>query len=318
VVSDWRPGTSPETLRARAALLAEVRAFLDGRGVLEVDTPVFGTRTVTDPAIESVAADGGWLQTSPEYFMKRLLAAGSGPIWQITRAFRAGEAGARHNPEFTLLEWYRPGFDDGALMDEIDALLAPMLAGFPARRIAFADLVADALGVDPLSADAHALAAALDAHFAAAGRDADARALTDGARPALLDLAYAEACETVAGAAFVTDFPPEQAALARLRTDARGRTVAARFELVVDGVELANGFHELVDADEQRRRFEADRAERAARGQPVPEIDEAMLAALAAGVPDCAGVALGLDRVLMLRLGEDRLDAVLPFSETRR
>lgn len=314
---DWRPGTSGAALRARARLLAAVRAFFADRGVLEVDTPVLATATVTEPAIASVAADGGWLQTSPEYFMKRLLAAGSGPIYQIGRAFRAGEVGRLHNPEFLLLEWYRPDFDDAELMSELESLLAPALPGFPARRIPFADFVEEAFAVDVFAASEAELASALTAAWSRHGREGDILELAEGRREGLLDLLYAEACDAVRGAVFVTDFPPEMAALARLRSDAAGRTVAARFELVVDGVELANGFHELVDADEQRRRFEADRETRRVLDLPVPEIDEQLLAALAAGLPDCAGVAVGLDRVLMLALGERSLDAVVPFTQPR-
>lgn len=302
-------------------MLAEVRAFFAARGVLEVDVPVHARTTVTDPAIESVRTADGWLQTSPEYFMKRLLAAGAGPIYQLGRAFRAGEVGRLHNPEFLLLEWYRPGFDDAALMAEMDALFAALLPGFPAARVPFARLVEDAFGVDPLTVDATALAAAIGARWAASGRDGDPLALctSDGVveATAVLDLAYAEALAASRGAVFVTDFPPSQASLARLREDAQGRTVAARFELIVEGVELANGFHELQDGGEQRRRFEADRRRRARHGQAVPELDEHLLAALAAGLPDCAGVAVGMDRVLMLQLGRDRLDAVMPFAWSR-
>lgn len=313
----WQPGATPATLRERARMLAVVRAFFAARGVLEVDTPVRARTTVTDPAIESVAAAGGWLQTSPEYFMKRLLAAGSGPIYQLARAFRAEEQGRLHNPEFLLLEWYRPGFDDAALMDEMDALFADLLPGFPARRVPFAALLRDALGVDPLDASPRELGAAIARRWRALGRDGDPLALTGDDPGGLLDLAYAEAAEASRGALFVTDFPPARASLARLRRDPDGRPVAGRFELVVDGVELANGFHELADADEQRRRFEADRQQRRTAGQPVPELDEHLLAALAAGLPDCAGVAVGMDRVLMLRLGLDSIDAAQPFSWPR-
>jgi lysyl-tRNA synthetase class 2 len=316
-MTGWRPGATPETLAARAALLASVRRFFAERGVLEVDTPVLARTTVTEPAIESVAAGPRWLQTSPEYFMKRLLAAGSGPIYQIARCFRAGEHGRLHNPEFLMLEWYRPGMDDHALMSEVDALLGGLLPGFPARRRSFRDLVEAHFGVDPLTAEAAGLAAAVAGDWRQRGRDGDPLALTAGDRGELLDLAYSEAVEACSGALLVTDFPPEQAALARLREDGRGDRVAARFELVVDGVELANGFHELADAAEQRRRFEADRARRRAAGQEVPDADEHLLAALAAGLPDCSGVALGLDRVLLLQLGLDHLDQAMPFSDPR-
>lgn len=315
---DWRPGASLEALRLRAALVDRVRAFFAARGVLEVDTPMLGRCTVTDPEIESIGTEYGWLQTSPEYFMKRLLAAGSGPIYQLAHAFRAGEHGRRHNPEFLLLEWYRPGFDDSALMDEIETLLASVLPGPAPRRVPFAELVGSAFGVDPLTADTDTLAAALADDWARAGREGDPLHLSDGRRTGLLDLLYAEASERLEGRAFVTDFPPEMSALARLREDPKGRRVAARFELVIDGVELANGFHELVDADEQRSRFEADLDDRAARNRAAPAIDERFLAALEAGLPDCSGVALGFDRLLMLAIGVDTLDAVQSFSFDRR
>jgi lysyl-tRNA synthetase class 2 len=207
--------------------------------------------------------------------------------------------------------------DDAALMSEVDALLGNLLPGFPARRRPFRALVGEHLGIDPLTATAAELAGALALDWRRRGRDGDPLALTAGERGELLDLAYADAVETCPGAVLVTDFPPEQAALARLRTDDRGDRVAARFELVVDGVELANGFHELADAAEQRRRFEADRARRRAAGREVPDADEQLLAALAAGLPDCSGVALGLDRVLLLQLGLDSLDQAMPFSDPR-
>jgi len=305
-------------LKRRANLLAWVREFFAGRHVLEVDTPILGATGGTDPAIDCLqTVDGLVLQSSPEYFMKRLLAAGSGPIFQIARAFRAEEAGRLHNPEFLLLEWYRPNFDDFALMAELDALLAPLLDGFPARRMRFRDLLGERLGVDPLEAPVARLMLALNRHFQQAGREADVLTLTGGDRRAVLDLAYAEAIDGVAGAVFIHDFPPEQAALARLRTDTRGGQVAARFELIVDGIELANGYHELLDAAEQRRRFDVDLARRNAAGRWVPAVDERLLAALESGLPDCAGVALGLDRVLLLMTGATDLDAVLPFGRLR-
>ncbi len=317
-MGEWRPGTDLSTLQRRAALLAHVRAFFAARHVLEVDTPILGATGGTDPAIDCLrTVDGFVLQSSPEYFMKRLLAAGSGPIYQIARAFRAEEAGRLHNPEFLLLEWYRPGFDDFALMGELDALLASLLDGLPARRMRFRDLLADRLGVDPLLEPAAALVLALTRHFQQNGREADVLALTGGERSALLDLAYSEAIDSLPGAWFIHDFPPEQAALARLRSDAQGARVAARFELVVNGIELANGYHELRDAAEQRRRFEADLEQRRVSARWVPVLDERLLAALEHGLPDCAGVALGLDRVLLLMSGVNDLDTVLPFSRLR-
>lgn len=333
----WRPSASLETLRSRAALYATLRAFFAARSVLEIETPVLGARTVTDPHLDSletrVRTGTGtqtlFLQTSPEHAMKRLLAAGSGAIFQLGKAFRDAERGRRHNPEFTLLEWYRPGFDHHALMDEVDALLATTLGSRPALRITYGALFRQRLGIDPHGASERALAeAARRSDLAVQGASLD--------RDGWLSLLMSHVLEPELGwerPTFVHDYPASQAALARLREDRQGGTpsgapggaphadepgwVAERFEVYVEGVELANGFHELADADEQRRRFEADRAWRAAAGMPTPALDERLLAALAHGIGDCAGVALGVDRLLMLRAGADRIDEVLTFPLER-
>ena len=280
----WAPSCSIEALEARAELLFEIRSFFRDRQVLEVQTALIGEHTVTDLHIESLAvAGGGYLQTSPEYQLKRLLAAGAPSIYQLAPVFRAGEQGRLHNPEFTLLEWYRLGFDDEALMAEVAALVDEVLGPAPYETVSYADLV----GIPT-----------------AASEDPDA-----------LNLVFAEASAALRGRWFITRYPAEQAALARLRAD--DPTVAARFELVIDGVELANGYHELTDPAEQRQRFARDLEERQVRGLPARTIDEKFLAALAAGLPDCAGVALGVDRLLMLKLGVDRIDAVQPFPWDR-
>ncbi|HVS14062.1 MAG TPA: EF-P lysine aminoacylase EpmA [Thermoanaerobaculia bacterium] len=318
--ADWRPTASRDALRLRADMLARTRAFFARRGVLEVETPLLSATTVTDLHLHSVPArlEGLgrtlWLQTSPEHAMKRLLAAGSGPIYQLARAFRDGEVGRRHNPEFTLLEWYRPGFDDHRLMDEVTALLAELL---PARlrrlaeeRWSYRALLHDRLGVDPLTGSNAQLRAAAGSGLPAGDLDRDdllAFLLTHHVEPTL------PADRLV----FLHDFPPSQAALARLARDARGELVARRFEVYAGGVELANGFWELADADQQRRRFEHDLARRRERGLPEVAVDELLLAAIAAGLPDCAGVALGFDRLVMLAAGADRLDAVLAFPVDR-
>ncbi|MBX3707229.1 MAG: EF-P lysine aminoacylase GenX [Pseudomonadales bacterium] len=290
---DWAPTCSLDALVARADTLAAVRAFFRERGVLEVQTGVIGTATVTEPAVESIAVPGlGYLQTSPEYQMKRLLAAGAPSIYQLGPVFRAGEAGRRHNPEFTMLEWYRLGWDDLRLIDEVAALVAAVLGPAPHRLIRYADVVARA----PVLPDVH-----------------DRAALT--ARE-LLDLRFSLGLDALPpGRWFVIDYPADQAALARLRAD--DPTVAARFELVIDGLEIANGYHELTDAAEQRRRFETDRAARRTAGQHVPAPDARLLAALDHGLPACAGVALGFDRLLMLKLGVRDIRAVIPFPIDR-
>lgn len=315
-------------MRLRARLLAAVRAFFAERGVLEVETPVLGAATVTDPHLHSLAtASGLYLQTSPEYAMKRLLAAGSGPIYQLARAFRDGETGRRHNPEFTLLEWYRPGFDHHRLMDEVEELLAAVLGerlpGGPSGKtecLTYSEAFRRHAGVDPFTDGTERLAEA--ARTAGGGHAPD---LGDD-RDAWLDLLMATAVGPELGRerpTFVHDFPASQAALARVRGpvpragSAGGPAVAERFELFVEGVELANGFHELTDPAEQRRRFERDLAVRRKRGLPEPPVDERLLAALEAGLPDSAGVALGFDRLVMLAAGAESIRHVLAFPADR-
>lgn len=313
---DWRPTASRAVLERRATLLAEARAFFAERGVLEVETPVLSSAAATDPQIESLSTEieglpgTFYLGTSPEFAMKRLIAAGYGDLYQFARVFRNGERGRWHNPEFTLLEWYRLGFDDAALMDEVEALvrrlLAPTRALERAERRTYAEVLERHAGVDAHTASVSALAAAA-AHQGLVG----AQGLD---RDGLLDLLMALAVGPHLGRerpCFVCDYPASQAALARLKPGSP--KVAARFELYIDGLEIANGFHELADAAEQRRRFEADRAVRRTRGRPEPPIDERLLAALAAGMPDCAGVALGFDRLVAIAVGARQLAEVMAF-----
>ena len=310
-------------------LLAAIRAFFRERDVVEVATPALSPAAVTDPAIESVACEiaslGGrqYLQTSPEFAMKRLLAAGSGDIWQIARVFRDGELGRWHRPEFLLLEWYRVGFDEHALMDEVYALIERLLprreraeAGQAGPGLARLDLTyAEAfapLGVDPHRAGTEDVAR-LEAGLAARGIDVPPAT----AASALLDLALSTALVPTWPAAtvvFLTDYPVAQAALAAVRPGQPA--VARRFEVFVDGIEIANGFAELTDAAEQRRRFLRDLDTRRAAGRHEPPIDEAFLAALESGLPDCAGVALGLDRLAALAAGATSLNwGQSPFSQ---
>jgi lysyl-tRNA synthetase class 2 len=314
---DWRPTATIEALRARAEVLAAIRAFFADRGVLEVETPLLSVATVTDLHLRSLSCepdskDGRTLhlQTSPEYAMKRLLAAGSGAIYQICRAFRGGEAGRRHNPEFTMLEWYRPGWDHHELMSEIDELLAAVLGSRPGERLSYAEAFAAHAGVDPHHA--------LDSELRERAQSHASRGADDLDREELLDLLLAESVEPKLGRgrpSFVYDFPASKAALARVRPG--DPPLAERFELFVDGLELANGYHELTDPAEQRRRFEQDLAERRRRGLPEVQIDERLLAALDAGLPDCAGVALGVDRLVMLVLGAADISEVIAFPADR-
>jgi lysyl-tRNA synthetase class 2 len=318
--ADWRPTAARAALELRAELLARLRAFFGKRGVLEVDTPALSAAAVTDPHIESLRVDvpgygARWLHTSPEFPMKRLLASGSGDIYQVCKVFRGGERGRRHNPEFTLLEWYRVGIDHHALMDEVAELLAVLLGPertTPVERTTFRDALVRHAGLDPFAADAETCVrclrqAGIEPPAAVAG-DCDA----------LVDLITGEIVGPRlgrGGLTFVHGFPPARAALARIAPTEP--PAAERFECFLDGMELANGFHELADAAEQRRRFEADLAARARAGRPQVPVDERLLAALAAGLPDCAGVALGLDRVVMLALGSDSIDDVIAFPFER-
>lgn len=315
-MTDWRPAATPEVLQRRARMLADIRAFFAARHVLEVQTPVLSTRGNPDAAIDSlhcevrvpgVAAEARYyLHTSPEFAMKRLLAAGSGDIYQICPVFRDGEAGRYHNPEFTLLEWYRLGFDYQRLMDEVAALLRRLLgAQLPERRLAYRDAFLEYLGVDPARLDVAALRRlASDRGLDVSGLELD--------RDAWLNLLMSHCIEPGfprETLVFVHDWPASQASLARLSADGS----AERFELYLNGVELANGFSELRDVDEQRRRFEQDNQRRRASGQPVIPLDEAFLAALEAGLPECAGVAVGVDRLLMLATHGEHLHDVLSF-----
>lgn len=324
---DWRPAASLDALQLRARMLASVRGFFAARGVLEVETPCLASATVTDPHLHSLSTRLGertfHLQTSPEYAMKRLLAAGSGPVYQLSRAFRDGEVGRRHNPEFTLLEWYRPGFDHHRLMDEVEELLAEVAEvsteiQAPAERLTHAEAFRTHAGVEPFADPVERLAEA--ARETAGGSLPD---LGDD-RDAWLDLLLGTVVEPRLGWAgdrkrptFVHDFPASQAALARVRSSGGGPAVAERFELFVGGMELANGFHELTDPAEQRRRFERDLARRRERGLPEPPVDERLLAALDHGLPSCAGVALGFDRLVMLAAGAESISEVLAFPTDR-
>ncbi len=320
----WTPSAKLDTLRLRAEVLARIRAFFAQRGVWEVETPTLSPGATTDPALHSFqtlytgpgAPDGRalYLQTSPEFAMKRLLAAGSGSIYQLGKMFRDGEQGRLHNPEFTLLEWYRIGFDQHALMDEVEALIRGVLVGdgslAPAVRTSYGAAFEGVLGLDPHRADVATLR-----HCAAEAGLSGVDAL-GGDRDAWLELLFSHRVQPrLPDVCFIHDYPASQAALARLRPG--DPPVAERFELFIHGLELANGFHELTDPAEQRRRFEAERRVRQSRGLNTVPLDEHLLAAMAHGLPACAGVALGIDRLVMIAAGKTSLAEVMAFPIER-
>ncbi|SDX60535.1 EF-P lysine aminoacylase EpmA [Lysobacter enzymogenes] len=323
--ADWRPSAGFEALRLRARLNAEIRAFFAARGVVEVETPVMSRAGNTDPNIASFAlefsgrTDGAprtrWLRTSPEFPLKRLLAAGFGDCYELGRVFRDGEAGGRHNPEFTMLEWYRSGWDHRRLIGETAELVRAALAlvgrAASLREITYRELYLERLGLDPFTASDEELRAALGEVVI------DPQGL---GRDDWLDLLMTHRLQPRFGRdemLAVRDYPASQCALARVRADAGAPAVAERFELYLGSLELANGYHELANAAEQGARFDRDRELRAQRGAVAPPRDEALLAALAAGFPDCAGVALGVDRLLMALLDTPRIAEVLAFDFTR-
>ena len=322
---DWQPSASFDALRLRAALNARIRTFFEARGVVEVETPVMSLAGNTAPNIASFSlefsgrTDGAsrtrWLRTSPEYPLKRLLAAGFGDCYELGRVFRDGEAGGRHNPEFTMLEWYRLGWDHHRLVDETAALIRQALALVDRRatleRVRYRDLYRRELGLDPMTASDESL------------RDALGDVVIDPAgltRDDWLDLLMTHRLQPafpVDRMTAVSDYPASQCALARIAPDEDGTPVAQRFELYLGPLELANGYHELSDAAEQGARFDRDRAVRGSRGDAVPPRDDRLLGALASGFPDCAGVALGVDRLLMAMLGTNRIADVLAFDFAR-
>lgn len=313
---NWRPNSSHETARARAEMLRIARSFFATAKVLEVSTPSLSARTSVDPNIESIVALVAgrelYLHTSPEHFMKRLLAAGYPDIFQICRVYRDGEVGRLHLPEFTMIEWYRHGFELQAMMQETAALVGKMLTrkklAQPPLKITYSQAFDQALSLAPLRADAKMIADAIDA-----GDDL-MQSLGDD-RDAWLDLAMATRVASMFPAdrlTLVYHYPANQSALARLCPD--DNTVADRFELYYGAIELANGFVELTDAKEQRARFESDLEKRSSSGLKHYEIDDALLEALQSGMPPTAGVALGLERLLMINEGADDIRSISTFT----
>ena len=299
-------------------MLGRIRSFFASREILEVETPLLCKAGVTDPALEPLTVEHGtsitgprFLQTSPEYAMKRLLASHGQPIFQLAKAFRDGEAGARHNPEFTMLEWYRPGFDHHKLMAEVAELVRYCIGRRELHTYSYRQLFRELLSVDPFTTTVAELQALARSRI-------DTGAIT-GDKNLWLDLLMSHVVEpqlATRGLCFVYDYPASQAALAQI-SEVDGVLVGHRFELYVDGLELANGYRELTDPVEQRLRFDRDNLQRRDRGLVQRPVDEQLLAAMAHGLPQCSGVALGVDRLLMLATGYTDIRDVLAFDWAR-
>ena len=311
-MSSWEPNASKKLLESRAALLNTVRIFFSETGVLEVETPLLASSSITDPNIEIFETESEqkkYLQTSPEYAMKRLLCADSGPIFQISKAFRGQEIGRYHNPEFSILEWYRPDYDYHKLMSEVFELIKVCLVGCSKyKKISYRDIFCDLLEIDPFVATQDELLAVARRYLGDIKLDLK--------RSEILDLLMGDILQpelSSEGVCFVFDYPEDQAALARLRNE-HGIVVAERFELFIDGVELANGYTELANESQQRMRFISENKLRIEVGKEPRAIDEKFMSALKSGLPFCSGVAVGLDRLLMLQVGCSSIAETLAFS----
>jgi len=318
--SDWRPNADLDTLKARARLLQQTRSFFYERDVLEVETPILSATGSTEAHLDffqasnTLSEDRYQLIASPELAMKRLLAAGSGDIFQLTKVFRAGELGSKHQPEFTMLEWYRLGFNLEALMGEVEQLCTTLLRdrlSEPPSTMTYAQAFEKYLAVDPFTATVEKLKQSFANHT-----NTEPPQLDD--RQDYLDLLMSHLIEpnfNPQQLTFVTHYPAEQASLARINAD--DPRVAERFEAFAGGLELANGFYELTDAKEQRQRMLDENKSRQHANKPETQIDQHFLAALEAGLPDCSGVAVGFDRLVMLATGKQNIEDVLSFSFTR-
>lgn len=315
---NWQPGASLDILRKRAELLAQLREFFAEKNILEVETPVLANAPVTDLHIQSLFSeiDLGqgpqtyYLQTSPEFAMKRLLAAHAESIYQIGKVFRHDPVSKQHNPEFTLLEWYRPGFSLEQLMGEVAELLCTLLQCEAMPKYSYRELFEKHLAINPHNIDSQELAELANSKIDISSKDLSDTDYLQLLMSALIEPELPVSC-------FVYDYPSEQASLAAIDHNAEKDLVAKRFEVYYRGMELANGYYELVDAEEQRARFEADNKQRAQQGLDVYPLDEKFLAAMEAGIPACAGVAFGIDRLFMAMHGIDDIDLALSFSTPR-
>lgn len=322
----WQPTLTWQNAQKRAQILQQIRQFFSERNVIEVETPALSQGTVTDVHLDALScrydflSDSAagqstelYLQTSPEFHMKRLLASGYGCIYQIAKAFRHEEAGRFHNPEFTMLEWYRVGFDHFDLMNEVAELLTAVLECGQPHQITYQNLFVTQLGLDPLTADREQLLTII--------RQANKLSdwlITEQDNDILLQFIFSEIIEANIGIEvpyFVYNFPKSQASLAKICPN--DERVAQRFECYYQGVELVNGFNELTDAKNQLERFQDDNNKRTGLGLPKKPIEKQFMSALDEGLPQCAGVALGVDRLIMLALKAKHINEVISFSVER-
>tara|TARA_B110000438_G_scaffold257844_1_gene266190 strand:- start:662 stop:1618 length:957 start_codon:yes stop_codon:yes gene_type:complete len=314
-MDNWKPTAQLESLQIRAELLIKIRKFFFERNVLEVETPLLARTTATDVhiqslevlSVDSVLGTKFYLQTSPEFAMKRLLSAGSGAIYQICKAFRQGEVSKIHNPEFTMLEWYQPGYSQSDLINEVESLISAVLPIQAIPKLSYREVFQQQLGFDPHNIPFKKLNS-----FAAEHIDVGKQQL--GQTDLLQLLMDAIIVPHLPENIFVYDFPVNQCALAAIKKDSDGQEVAKRFELFCSGMELANGYYELTDSNEQESRFEVDRNKRRELGLPEYPLDSKLIAALDYGLPNCAGVAIGVDRLCMLAAGYTEISQVISFT----
>jgi elongation factor P--(R)-beta-lysine ligase len=313
----WRPTAPLSVLKKRADVFYQLREFFREKNVWEVDTPLLGHAGVSDPHIRNFVTNSHtsatpvrYLQTSPEYAMKRLLAAGCGSIYQMGKVFRDEACGAQHQCEFSLLEWYRVGWSEAELIEEVKSVVSIVLGEQSWTTITYRDLFDEVLHINPHKISIEELQKLAEHYIDIHGELVD--------KDQWLDLLFTHMIEPhlqKMGFVVITEYPASQAALSKIVKNAEGDFIGKRFEVYVNGLELANGYEELQDAQEQRARFSNDQLKRKNLHLPEATIDENLLAAMAAGLPDCSGVALGVDRLIMLSVGALHIAQVLPFGE---
>ena len=317
-MEDWKSGASLTTLKLRAKLLAITREFFADRGVLEVETAVLSRSATTDVYLDSINAFFGhassserfYLQTSPELQMKRLLAMGVGPIYQICKAFRGDPSTSCHNPEFTMLEWYRPSFCLTQLMEEVKDFVGVTIGCLEVPKYSYLEVFESVIGLNPHKCSLEELESVAQNRLDIASTALRFSEYLDLLMTELIEPSLPEYC-------FLYDYPECQAAMATIESDNHGNQIARRFELYCKGIEIANGYFELTDPVEQLKRFKCDNVERSKKGLPEIPIDQKYLAALSSGIPKGSGVALGLDRLLMLMGELEDIDSALAFSMNR-